>query len=582
MAAATRQRRPRGSRRGEGGGPRAVSRHVFAILSDSLGPGRGNEHVGRTSADPLPTDAAQYVNDSRAPLPYKQISATAAPIYHPDSGSFVERISMAERLLIDYGAASGAPTGVIPCGVGGASLELGWNYATPGTNLVEAEASYTDAMAKFTAFDGVAPTYVGTVIALSSNDGTSDLALLKTRWLGLIDRWRAHIGSDAPFFLCGPVVGSSDGSSHDQKRRVVEQVAAERVNCFLVHPPYPTTKAPDVHPSVDENRMWGAALAVKARQAMLGTEPVPTFSVAGAQACDLGSPLAINLTHSGLATSGYPGTSPYGTVVITGGADASAFEIAGGFHAPVLRWAGNGTGPAVAGDYDVEVRLRNGAWQFGPPLTITVNRPAANQPLLVKAGYASPASITGAYGSWQVSDFTVKKGWNWIFYTNGTGGFKNNVVMLVDGSPAIKVAGSISTDGRNTELWRYQAAEDKVCTLRVNHDGAAMSGISVVSVATEGYAATPASAPVLAANLDERGSGTRPHPGAALTCPDGGAILRLALFSAGPQALVAGSSSLVANAAGTALAAYRTTSGAVDYEGAGAYARWVSLALPAG
>ncbi len=358
-----------GSVRASGGGG-APARTVFVGIGDSLVPGRDNLNSARNPVnDPLPTNAAQFSNNSLAPLPFQEISTSAGPIYFPESGSEVGRISPLERLMIDYQAAAGGTVGVIPLAVGGSSLQVGWN-ATNGDILATRTAEHNLAMSRFEAFDGITPVVGAVVIDVSSNDNAA-IATIRGWLEGLIAHVRANftgVTATTPIILGGPVKGADNSTNVFGwgYRRLFAEIASEQNNVFLMHPPYPTANADNLHPTLLEARTWGANLAVKARQALAGTEPLPTWLIPASPPVNVGTQISIDLTHSGLSLA-----SPYGVPVITGGANAALFELAGDFFAPTLRWLGNGTGPAI-GSYEVIVSLRNNAGQVGNPLTLTV------------------------------------------------------------------------------------------------------------------------------------------------------------------------------------------------------------------
>lgn len=356
--------------------PATGARWVVSALGDSLVPGRANFHADRVLLDdPIPTNAAQFVNNAfaGAGFPFEQIVEVGGPIWFPDGADGVGRISPIERMMIDYQALAGGRVGVIPLATGGSSLQVGWNAST-GNILAARTASHNLAMSRFEAFDGIAPVVGAVVINLGSNDN-ADVATLRGWMEGLIAHIRANfdgVTETTPVLLCGPAkAGVTLG---DNYRNLYAEIASEQDHVFLVHPPYPTVAADNLHPTLAEGRTWGVNLAVKARQALTGTEPIPEWEIDPSQPVQQGTTIAIDLTHAGLSLP-----SPYGVPVITGGADAALFEIAGTLFAPTLRWASNGTGPA-AGSYAVQVSLRNNAGQVGNPLNLTVQVQAEVSP----------------------------------------------------------------------------------------------------------------------------------------------------------------------------------------------------------
>jgi hypothetical protein len=92
----------------------------------------------------------------------------------------------------------------------------------------------------------------------------------------------------------------------------------------------------------------------------------PTVTNSATIPATVNTKLAVTLT----------GSDVHQTFHIRGGANAAQFEISDPYTTPRLRWTGDGNGPAI-GSYAVAVAARDGAGNYGPDKTFTVNVQAA-------------------------------------------------------------------------------------------------------------------------------------------------------------------------------------------------------------
>lgn len=378
-----------------GGAPKLA----FTILSDSLGPSRDADNLdaNRTGADPEVIGAMQYVNHSSRG-DYQTLSTDVSPMWFPDDGT--ARISFMENMFSSFIGLTGDMPVVIPCGIGGASLlhasNPDFDPAGPGQRLTEAGTAHNAAMTLLKAQDASA-TVGGIVICLTSNDvigGSYNSANIRAAWIGLVDYIRTnfdYVDEATPFFFAGPC---ANGAPFDTARLDCEYAATQRENVFVVHPPFPTADPSNLHPVRAENRAWGEAMGALADTVLNGSQAIPTFTMSGAQTGTVGDALAIAIDHTGLDED-----SRYGFVEINGGADAAQFQIGGTWPNQELQWSGSS--PA-AGDYVVNLRIRNGAWEYGADFPVTVTQE--------EVGEVSPATFFGSGEAgmvWDLADSTT-------------------------------------------------------------------------------------------------------------------------------------------------------------------------------
>ncbi|WP_296717790.1 hypothetical protein [Erythrobacter sp.] len=487
----------------------SLARVVFSELGDSLVPSRGTENLDANrvlGTNPLPTNAAQFVNNNFAGVgfPFEQIVESAGPIWHPDGADGVGRISPNERMLIDYQALAGGKVGVIPLATGGSSLQVGWNVDT-GSILAARTASHNLAMSRFETFDGVAPIVGAVGISLGSNDNQPK-SVVKAWMVDLVAHVRANfngVGPTTPIILSGPAKGGLGGGP--DYRAAYEEIAAETPYVFVEHPVWPTADPENLHPTLAENNIWGAAKAVMA----FSGQATPTWNTQVAQGSFPGEQISIPLSHSGLFDA-----SKYGFAVITGGANAAEFEVAGTWPNQVLRWAGNGTGP-VAGNYEVEVSIRLSNQSVVAPRTF--QHAVVTRSTVISAAHSQTNfKASSGFATDTVTGVVLKPGLNIISMLAGSGTPRAGIALTIAGNAATLL--HTASTGNHFATFGFESAIETTVDLVFTWTTGTISNLVYSTSVVAGVQATPAS-------TEAKGWGSASaHSTPSQTLPVGGLI----------------------------------------------------------
>lgn len=371
--------------------------YLFDFLGDSNSYGRGpdplSDHSARTADDPAITGGQQWINTTGAPSPKDTWQPGLSPIYSSDTvvPSLV-KISPAEDLGRDL-IARGYNIAIVHSGKGGTTLATGWNSSPLGTNLDAARIAHNAALAQLKVENPnatIIPVIVFIGGANDANGGTpTSETTFKSAELGMIDYIRANFtdcSAATKFFMASTPAG---GAAHANVRLWTSQNAINRDNVFYNELPYPTADTSNLHSTRVEYRAYGAELGGLFHSTITAQEPIPTFTNSPTQSVTVGDALELPINHTGLTND-----SPYGVAELNGGANVGSYSITGVWPNQVLNIT-----PATAGDYVVNLRIRNNAGQFGPNFTLTTTASAA--------GMTSPTSFfTSAERGivWDLSD----------------------------------------------------------------------------------------------------------------------------------------------------------------------------------
>jgi hypothetical protein len=318
----------------------------FTALGDSYIAGRGNFEADRDPVrDAVVPDTAQWINRSDE-VGYQTISTNTAPIWNPDDG--VERVSPLESLLRGYqseNVARGRKAFIIPCGVGGTRLihtasTSDWDPAGPGDQLVTAKNTHNSAYAELRA-SHPGSRMRGVMVCLTTNDvvsGTYDTTNIRAAWIALAVYIRANfdgVDDETPIVFSGP---SCAGAGYNTARADIAYAVSQVDNCYYVEPPTPTTDPGNLHPTMDENAIWGAAVGAAFWDAP-EPEIVEDFAITAANDAPLNTPIdsepVLVMVGYGVAVTA---SIVDGTFSVNGGAfDATAKSVAWGDEIVVRR-----------------------------------------------------------------------------------------------------------------------------------------------------------------------------------------------------------------------------------------------------
>ncbi|MGB7407134.1 MAG: Ig domain-containing protein [Pontixanthobacter sp.] len=525
--------------------------------------GQSNIH-GRNEDDGQNVNRAnkyQFGADDSKAATYQVLSNDTLDLDHPEN--IEARIGPDDQILDDLATNNpDAKIVGIPLGWGSSGiLNGGWlSDATPGSGGPHFERMVTQSNL---ARDAALAEFPNATIEWQFYwvQGEQDAAEGRTKTAyksalsDLIDRARSRItGADnAPWVIGSMVPEKFTPESPTGYVASYVPINAAHVELSIDKTNVDYVRGPDNGPA-DDNLHYqpaGIARVFGSRMAASQSDSVgPNVTNAVAQGANVGAKLSVNLTHDDSQDSA--------TFHITGGANAGLFEISDPYIEPVLRWTGDGNGPA-AGQYVVQVQARDGAGNYGPirAFDITVAEAAGQA---VEAAFRNYVDIgTSAFGGQTMAARTIRKGLN-VFVLRMNGENKSSTMTVtVGGNAATRLMTNPGTNG-TWEIWGYESAVDTTADVVYSWGSHSRNNAWFMQMSVVGVKPASADAEYL-----EYASHTPPFVTKAFTIPAaGGIILSFGEFAAVPT--VADPSTKIGGGPNNIrIATTRATSGTVSY-----------------